>query len=50
MILVSDTEALSPYEDKLLRPMSHRRFYRATLSRDKIASVKWRVAQCNFAA
>jgi len=29
----------------LLRPMSHLRFYRATLSRDKIASVTYRVAQ-----
>ena len=28
-----------------LRPMSHLHFYRATLSRDKIASVTWRVAQ-----
>ena len=28
-----------------LKPMSHLQFYRATLSRDKIASVTWRAAQ-----
>ena len=34
----------------MLRPMSHLRFCRATFSRDKIASVTWRVAHCNFIA
>ena len=29
----------------LVKPMSHLQFYRATLSRDKIASVTWCVAQ-----
>ena len=33
-----------------LGPMSHLQFYRATLSRDKIASVTCRVAHCNFVA
>ena len=29
----------------VIRPMAHLQFYRATLRRDKIASVTWRVAQ-----
>jgi len=39
------TSPMSMYPRPDLRPMSHLQFYRATWSREKIASVTWRVAQ-----